>query len=138
MNAQQKMSVIKLLESVVNQGIKGQIRNAINQFRLNRRYVDIQRNFLKRLLLSKAGMVVIAFRRIQMLPDRIDRPLYERANKFEKGLSSFAEKVLRQSFSSFKSEFDEGQGLKKRSVIQMINTTSGGQKRMYTRWSAIT
>ena len=106
MNAQQKMSVIKLLESVVNQGIKGQIRNAINQFRLNRKYVDIQRNFLKRLLLSKAGMVVIAFRRIQMLPDRIDRPLYERANKFEKGLSSFADKVLRQSFSSFKSEFD--------------------------------
>ena len=138
MNAQQKMSVIKLLESVVNQGIKGQIRNAINQFRLNRRYVDIQRNFLKRLLLSKAGMVVIAFRRIQMLPDRIDRPLYERANKFEKGLSAFADKILRKSFSSFKSEFDEGQGLKKRSVIQMINTTSGGQKRMYTRWSAIT
>ena len=138
MNDKEKMSVIKLLESVVNQGIKGQIRNAINQFRLNRKYVDIQRNFLKRLLLSKAGMVVIAFRRIQMLPDRIDRPLYERANKFEKGLSSFAEKVLRQSFSSFKSEFDEGQGLKKRSVIQMINTTSGGQKRMYTRWSAIT
>ena len=138
MNDKEKMSVIKLLESVVNQGIKGQIRNAINQFRLNRRYVDIQRNFLKRLLLSKAGMVVIAFRRIQMLPDRIDRPLYERANKFEKGLSAFADKILRKSFLSFKSEFDEGQALKKRSVIQMINTTSGGQKRMYTRWSAIT
>ena len=48
---------------------------------------EIQRNFLKRLLMSKAGMVVIAFRKIQTLPERKDAEAYQRANKFEKGLS---------------------------------------------------
>ena len=127
-----------MLESLANQGLKGQLRNAINQFRLNRKYVEIQRNFLKRLLVSKAGMVVIAFRKIRSLPERVNRPLFEKANRFEKGLSTFADKILRLSFTSFKTEFDEGQAVKKRAVIQLINTTTGGQKRMYARWTSIT
>jgi hypothetical protein len=52
----------------------------------NRKITDIQRNFLKRLLMSKAGMVVIAFRKIQTLPERRDNEAYAKANKFEKGL----------------------------------------------------
>ena len=44
------------------------IRNALNKFRLNRKIVEIQRNFLKRLLMSKAGLVVIAFKKFQTLP----------------------------------------------------------------------
>ena len=98
-----KATLINILENLINNGKNGQIRNAISKFRTNRKIVEIQRNFLKRLLLSKAGMVAIALRKIQALPERIDRPLYEKANKFEKGLSAFAEKTLRQSFAAFKS-----------------------------------
>ena len=61
-------SAIKALESLVHGGINSQIRNVINKFRQNRKTVDIQRNFLKRLLISKTGMVVSAFRKIQTLP----------------------------------------------------------------------
>ena len=96
--------------------------------------MEIQRTFLKRLLGSKAGMVATGFRKIASLPERINHPLYEKANKFEKGLSDFATKILRQSFGGFKSEFDEGQAVKKRAVLQMINATAGGQKKMYNRW----
>ena len=138
MTLSQKHKIITMLESIISHGRNGQLRKAINQFRLNRKYVEIQRNFLKRLLVSKAGMVVIAFRKMRFLPDRIDHPLYEKANKFEKGLSAFATKILRQSFAGFKYEFDEGQAVKKRSVVQMINTTAGGQKKMYNRWLNIT
>ena len=49
------------------------IREAIQKFRLNRKIVDIQRNFLKRLLMSKAGLALIAFRKIVTLPERPDR-----------------------------------------------------------------
>ena len=103
MDSDKKAMVIRMLESVADSGRNAQIRKAINKFRLNRKYVDIQRNFLKRLLVSKAGMVVLAFRKMQYLPERINHPLFEKTNKFEKGLSSFAAKVLRQSFISFKS-----------------------------------
>ena len=103
MDSDKKNMVIRILESVANSGRNAHIRQAINQFRMNKRYIEIQKAFLKRLLASKAGMVVIAFRKIQSLPERINHPLFEKANNFEKGLSSFAAKVLRQSFVSFKS-----------------------------------
>ena len=133
MDNQQKASVLKVLDNLLNHGKNSQIRDAINKFMLNRRITDIQRNFLKRLLMSKAGMVVIAFRKIQTLPERRDDAAFAKANKFEKGLSSFVDRTLRQSFGAFRTELDEGQAVKKRAVIQLINTTMGGQKKAYNK-----
>ena len=82
MNNEQKKSVLKVLDNLLNHGKNNQLRDAINKFKLNRRITDIQRNFLKRLLMSKAGMVVIAFRKIQTLPERRDDAAFAKANKF--------------------------------------------------------
>ena len=84
--------------------------------------------------MSKAGMVVIGFRKIQTLPERRDDAAFAKANRFEKGLSSFVDRTLRQSFNAFRTELDEGQAVKKRAVIQLINTTMGGQKKTYNKW----
>ena len=91
-----------MLETLLKTNKHHLLRQIINKFSQNRKIVDIQRNFLKRLLLSKAGMVVLAFRKIQTLPPRNDPELYKKANKFEKGLSMFAEQVVRKSFYAFK------------------------------------
>ena len=79
-------------------------------------------------------MVMIAFKKINSLPEILDKP---RASKFEKGLNDFVVRMLRRSFNSFKNEIDEGQSMKKRSVIQLINTTMNGQKKMFDRWFRI-
>ena len=50
----------------------------------------------------------------------------------------FIDRTLSRSFGAFKNEFDLGQAAKKRAVIQLINVTMGGQKRMYHRWLGIT
>ena len=63
MNDQQKGSTLKVLNNLLNNGKSAQIRDAIHKFRLNRRITEIQRNFLKRLLMSKAGLVVVGFRK---------------------------------------------------------------------------
>ena len=89
MSNQQKANILKILNGLLTTGKTAQIRDAINKFRLNRRITEIQRNFLKRLLMSKAGLVVIAFRKIQSLPNRINNEAYKKASKFEKGLASF-------------------------------------------------
>ena len=68
MSNQQKESVLKVLDSLLKNSKIDMIRSAINKFRLNRKIVQIQRNFLKRLLMSKAGLVVIAFKKFQSLP----------------------------------------------------------------------
>ena len=68
MSNQQKESVLKVLDSLLKNSKIDMIRSAINKFRLNRKIVQIQRNFLKRLLMSKAGLVVIGFKKFQSLP----------------------------------------------------------------------
>ena len=138
MGLEQKKSILKMLENLLHHGKNAQIRDVINKFRQNRKITEIQRNFLKRLLMSKAGMVVIAFRKIQTLPERKDNEAYAKANKFEKGLSQFVDRTIRKSFEAFKTEWEEGQAFKKRAVIQLINATMGGQKKMYNRWNGIT
>ena len=55
--------------------------------------------------MSKAGLVVIAFKKIQTLPPRIDTERYAKANKFEKGLSNFVDRTVRKSFNAFKQDF---------------------------------
>ena len=90
-----------MLESLLNSGWNAQIRDAIRKFRQNRKTVDIQRNFIKRLLVSKAGMVVLAFRRIQTLPEKKNMEAYGKASKFERGLLTFVLSVLKRSYSAF-------------------------------------
>ena len=134
MSNQQKESVLKVLNNLLNNGKSAQIREAIHKFRLNRRIIEIQRNFLKRLLMSKAGLVVVGFRKWQGLPELKDREALIKASRFEKGLSNFVERTLKRSFGAFRNELDEGQAFKKRAVIQLINVTMGGQKKFYNRW----
>ena len=98
MDLNQKGAMIKMLESLLNSGWNAQIRDAIRKFRQNRKTVDIQRNFLKRLLTSKAGMVVLAFRKIQTLPEKKNMETYGRASKFERGLSAFVERITRNAY----------------------------------------
>ena len=63
---------VKILMGLLNNGAQAKIREVINKFRINRKITDIQRNFMKRLMMSKAGLVVIAFRKWQGLPERVD------------------------------------------------------------------
>ena len=68
LNNSQKEQMIKILDQLLHSSRQLQVREVIQKFRLNRRVTEIQRNFLKRLLMSKAGLVVIALRKIQTLP----------------------------------------------------------------------
>jgi hypothetical protein len=137
MGDEQKKNTLKVLNNLLNNGKTAQIRDAINKFRLNRRITEIQRNFLKRLLMSKAGLVVIGFKKWQGLPERKDNAAFLKATRFEKGLTAFVDRTLKRSFGAFKNELEEGQAFKKRAVIQLINVTMGGQKKLYTRWLQI-
>ena len=88
--------------------------------------------------MSKAGLVVIGFRKWESLPERVNKERNEKANKFEAGLKRFVDRTLKRATEAFKSELELGQGTKKRAVIQLIDTTMGGQKRLYQRWINIT
>ena len=60
---------------------------------------------MKRLLMSKAGLLLIAFRKFSTLPQRINKGKNEKANKFTVGLQRFVDKTLNRAFGAFKNEF---------------------------------
>ena len=82
-------------------------------------------------------MVAMAFREIRMLPERKNVRFGLQANKFEKGLSDFVNRVLRNTFESFQQQHYEAQNLKKRAALQLIQSTMAGRKKMYNRWKTI-
>ena len=45
---------------------------------------------------------------------------------------------MKRALGAFRNEYEEGQAAKKRAVIQLIDTTMGGQKKLYNRWKSIT
>jgi hypothetical protein len=134
-----KENVLKVLDGLLRHSKQDAIREAISKFKINRKIVDIQRNFLKRLLLSKAGLVMIAFKKFQSLPERRKDPKgYDKLIKFERGLNEFFASTMKRSYVALKNEFEVGQAIKKRAVIQLINTTSSGQKKFFSRWYNLT
>ena len=98
----EKASLLKVLNNLLNGGKNAKVREAIAKFRQNRRIIEIQRNFLKRLLMSKAGLVIVGFKKIQGLPEKKDNSAFLKASRFEKGLGSFVERALKRSFGAFR------------------------------------
>lgn len=70
-----------------------------------KRVKEIQKRFLTRLLMSKAGRVADAYKQIKNLPELVDTENRKRASRFEKGLSDFVDRTLRKSFGQFKHDW---------------------------------
>lgn len=103
-----------------------------------KRIKEIQKRFFNKLLISKAGRVAEAFRTIKGLPEIVDQEKRRKALRFKKELSSFINRILRKSFNAYRTELGEGQAVKKKAVIQLINTTMVRQKNIFNRWFNIT
>ena len=52
--------------------------------------------------MSKAGLVVIGFKKWQGLPEKKDKSIIIKASNFEIGLSNFVDRTLKRSFGAFK------------------------------------
>jgi len=56
--------------------------------------------------MSKAGMVVIAFKKFQSLPEKRKDPKgYDNFLKFERGLQDFFATTMKRSYVAIKSEY---------------------------------
>ena len=100
----EKANLLKLLEDLLNNDKINRLREIVNKFRLNQRVNEIQRNFLRKLMQSRAGLVAVAFKTIQTLPplpvDNI------KPNQFQQGLEKLVNNVLKKTFAAFRSDFE--------------------------------
>ena len=52
--------------------------------------------------MSKAGLVLIAFKKFVGLPNKFNKDKNDKANRFSVGLNKFVERTLTRAFSAFK------------------------------------
>ena len=103
-NNQQKANLLKLLESLLSNDKVNRLREIVNKFRLNQRVNEIQRNFLRKLMGSRFGLIAVAFKTIQTLPAL---PFdHEKPNKFQQGLERLVNNVIKKTFAPFRSDFE--------------------------------
>ena len=104
LNDQEKKTLLKLLEDLLNNDKINRLREIVNKFRLNQKVNEIQRNFLRKLMGSRAGLVAVAFKTIQTLPalpiDSI------KPNQFQQGLEKLVNNFLKKTFAPFRSDFE--------------------------------
>ena len=63
---------------------------------------------------------------------------YKNGQKFYFKLESFAKSKLLNTFKSFEDDQEEGNTIKKQSVLKLLDTTSNSTKKFYHRWMRIT
>ena len=129
-----KATHINILEIMMSHARASRLQEVIRKFKLNRDTILIQRNFLKKLLSTKTGLIEIAFQRIQALPHRRQKSDPSSANSFEKGLDKWIRDKLKYVFDQFKLEGEYGNVMKKRAAILMVKMSESKVKRSYGRW----
>ena len=73
----------------------GRLKDVNDSFLRYSQACELQKKFLTKLLSSKSGRAVIAFSQWKSLPIPSDELKRKLANRFERGLSNFANKMLK-------------------------------------------
>lgn len=89
----------------------------------------------KKLLGTTCGRVFNIFNKIKNLPLRRNDENLKRCNRFEHALASLAVKNLKLSWNApLKDALLEGEAVKKKAILNLLNKTMSAHKRMFMHW----
>jgi hypothetical protein len=128
---EQKGKFIALLNNLLNNDRVTRIKDIVDKFRLNARITEIQRRFLSRMLNTKAGRILTAFKAIKELPESRD---LSAGVQFHNKLLEYALKPVRESFNKFKREETEGILRKRKAALLMIRNSMSSNKKCIDKW----
>jgi len=89
----------------------------------------------QRLFATTAGKGMVLFIKWRSIPERKNTQLVKNANRFEHALAKLAARCLRLGFNPLQEQLQEGEALKKRAIINLLNKTMSQHKRMFLSWS---
>lgn len=107
-------------------------------FYLNWKIRQLQTNFIKKLLMTKGGRVMEAVRIWRDLPEPKQLEKVKKAHKFFNALHNIVLSNYSLALKPLKSDSEEGELYKKKSILQLLNTTSSGVRKYYSRWMETT
>lgn len=105
---------------------------------MNFKIQKVQRKFMDRLLQTKSGKVIHAFNSWKTIPYNQKMGKFKKYQKFYFDLESFYKRRLKTVHSAFADSQDDGNLMKKQSILKLFEMTSLGIRRFYNRWTRLT
>ena len=130
--------VLERINKMVDNTSDSNVKKSIKLFYLNFKIEKVQKKFIQRLLQTKSGKVIEAFNKWKEIPAQNLMEKYKNAQKFYFKLEKFSKCTMETTFKCFETNKEEGNTIKKQSVIQLLDMTSNGVKKLYNRWMRIT
>lgn len=122
------------LQHLASRNTESRVRTTLQNFSKNAKISNVMLKVYHRLFSTTAGRVIALFQKWKVLPVPEDPEKIAIAIKCERILASVATRALKNSFESYKQELFEGEAVKKRAIINLLNKTMSGQKRYFLRW----
>ena len=102
LDQEKRKIMLEQLEKFLGNSRNHKLRDALDKFRQHSGIQRVMTNLYNKLLSTKYGQVVKVFHKWHALPERQDSEELKIANEFERRLSNFANKSIRQSFDPLK------------------------------------
>ncbi len=127
----QKQQMIVTLEKQVDSYGLAMLKRCLWKFKVNSSAKKIMIAFFERIMGSGKGRIFKSFHKWADLPERDDSDEIIRINQFERRLCAFANnRIKKMSFNEFKQSLADGDAVKIRSTLQLINSTMNGPQKM--------
>jgi hypothetical protein len=101
LNEEKKKELVSMLSAFANNSSLGMLKEANDAFLKNSQETEMKKKFLTKLLTSKSGRSVLVFNLWKSLPLPSDDLKRKLANRFERGLSNFAVKMMKYPLKQF-------------------------------------
>ncbi|KAL4428740.1 hypothetical protein ABPG74_001894 [Tetrahymena malaccensis] len=128
-----KRRIIEKLNQMKEGSTLGGQRKVLSQFMKNRNIVIIQHQFFNKILDTSVGKTLQLFQKWKTLPLPSSEKI--KTQKFERLLSDFSGRRLRQFFDPLKLYLTKSQLIQKDSIYRLINLTMSDHKKMFLKWS---
>lgn len=138
LNRTSKKMILEKISKIIEMTSKESVISAIRKFQINRKVQAVQKNFLRRLLQSKTGKLAESFNVWKSIPLQNLAVKYKKYQKLYFQLESLRRARLTTVQACFKDEQADGNTMKKQSILRILDVTSLGIRKLYSRWEKLT
>ena len=133
-----KMTILERINKIVEATSTQAVLSTIRKFQMNSKIQKVQRKFIERLLQTKSGKTIHAFNAWKGIPVSNMGGKYKTYQKFYFRMEKFFKDRLKDVHSTFTETSDNGNLMKKQSILKLFEMTSLGIRRYYNRWTRLT
>jgi len=138
MDKQSKAAILERISKIVGATSTAAVADTIKKFHMNFKIQKVQRKFMERLMQTKSGKVIHVFNTWKTIPYNQKLGKFKKYQRFFFDLENFYKGRLKEAHGKFTDIQDDGNLMKKQSILKLFEMTSLGIRRFYNRWTRFT